>query len=285
LHLFVFTARLLNLAVLGYVVVFALTAYMTRGLIHTLGISKRAQVERAEELGVHRFGIPLTRVSHRSDHHISDPPMPAESRTGSTVPLLRHSGEELQAPAAAQNPVKITGTGGPPVPEPQAGAEPPNAAILRRVHRPVTRAEKWAAMVGARLDLYTYAFLFVFVSLPVFFTSGYAMPAQLTLNILAYFGALALPTPWRKVMHPALVTSILTIVGIYVLSMIHGQEFDVGLREYRTNTKYQQLFAGKTGLPKPGAGDVLSSVLDVSIVALALPMYQHRQELKRSVSS
>lgn len=31
----------------------------------------------------------------------------------------------------------------------------------------------------------------------------------------------------------------------------------------------------------PGAGDVFSSVLDVSIVALALPMFQYRNELRR----
>jgi hypothetical protein len=89
---------------------------------------------------------------------------------------------------------------------------------------------------------------------------------------------------WRRFLHPALVASVITIAGIYILTACHGQDFIDGLHEYRTRTNYLQLFSGKSGLPKPGAGDFLSSVLDVSIVALAMPMYQYRAELKRSVS-
>ena len=76
--------------------------------------------------------------------------------------------------------------------------------------------------------------------------------------------------------------SVITIVGIYILTACHGQDFTQGLLEYRTRTTYLKLFGG-VSTPKPGAGDVLSSVLDVSIVALAMPMYQYRNELKRSV--
>jgi putative effector of murein hydrolase len=109
------------------------------------------------------------------------------------------------------------------------------------------------------------------------------MPAQLPVNILAYFLALELPPLWRRYLHPALVASVITIVGVYILTACRGQDFTDGLQEYRTRTTYLRLFSGVKGQPKPGAGDFLSSVLDVSIVALAMPMYQYRSELKRSV--
>lgn len=41
------------------------------------------------------------------------------------------------------------------------------------------------------------------------------------------------------------------------------------------------MFNNEAHILPPGAGDVFGSVLDVSIVALALPMFQYRQELKR----
>ena len=37
-------------------------------------------------------------------------------------------------------------------------------------------------------------------------------------------------------------------------------------------------------MQKPGAGDLLGSLLDVSIVALALPMIKYRNELKRHIT-
>ncbi|KAG9571103.1 DUF580-domain-containing protein, partial [Aureobasidium melanogenum] len=46
------------------------------------------------------------------------------------------------------------------------------------------------------------------------------------------------------------------------------------------NTKYTQLWDNDQGLKPPGAGDMFGSVLDVSIVALSLPMYRYRNELK-----
>jgi hypothetical protein len=63
-----------------------------------------------------------------------------------------------------------------------------------------------------------------------------------------------------------------------------GRSLISGLREYRTQTPYIQYFFGPRGnLPPPGAGDILAAVLDVSIVALAIPMFNHRAELKRHV--
>ena len=147
---------------------------------------------------------------------------------------------------------------------------------------PLTRAQLWAAWINNYLDWMIYGTIFVFAGIPIYYTLTYAMPAHLSLTILAYFTALRVPLRYRRYAHPVLVASPMIMIIIYVMALIHGQTFGEGLRAYRTNTRYIQLFQGIT-TPKPGAGDFLSSVLDVSIISLALPMYQYRTELKRSV--
>jgi hypothetical protein len=238
--------------------------------------------ERGEELGGPQEDIPLT--------HIAEPSQtatPAESIAASTMPLLNaeQGVDEPQVPARAQDPTYISGTGGPPIYHPGTVlSHAESRRTLRQTDLPLTRGQKWATTISARIDIFTYLTILGLVGLPVLFIADYAMPAQLALNILAYFLALELPPLWRRFLHPALVSSVITICGIYILAICHGDNFAEGLNAYQTKTRYQQLFAGKQDLPKPGAGDLLSSVLDVSIVALALPMYQYRQELKRSVS-
>lgn len=56
---------------------------------------------------------------------------------------------------------------------------------------------------------------------------------------------------------------------------------DKSLDAYKTGTTYLSLWEGEKNIPLPGAGDFLVSVLDAGIVALALPMFAYRQELKR----
>lgn len=283
----------LTTKVFGYLIVFTFTAYLTRGLQHLFGTSKRGMTERGEELGGPLDDIPLANVQEQSEPPTpgesnvptpgeSIPPTPGESIAASMVPLLDADdlANELQAPLRAQDPTSISGTGGPPTHEHQPGT---TSGRYRQDALPLTRAQEWATIVNARIDVYTYTVILFLVGLPIYLVTNYAMPAQLSLNVLAYFLALELPPSWRRFLHPALVASVITISGIYILAMCRGDDFHDGLLAYQTKTKYQQLFAGKTNLPKPGAGDFLSSVLDVSIVALALPMYQYRQELKRSV--
>ena len=236
--------------------------------------------ERAEELGARIDDIPLT-----EPHDEDNGPDNARSRNASNVPLLEAE-DVIQEPEHTQDPSTISGTGGPPSHE-QADAlslAPVSTRLTtRQSGLPLTRAQNWATMINTRLDIFTCLSLLFLIGLPIYFTTGYALPAQLPVNILAYFLALELPPIWRRYLHPALVASVITIVGVYILTACHGDDFTTGLEQYRTRTNYLKLFAGHD-TPKPGAGDVLSSVLDVSIVALAMPMYQYRAELKRSVS-
>ncbi|KAI1636046.1 LrgB-like family-domain-containing protein [Biscogniauxia mediterranea] len=70
--------------------------------------------------------------------------------------------------------------------------------------------------------------------------------------------------------------ALCAVLGLWVLGLLArpSEPLDATLRAYRTGARYTSLWAGR-----PGAGDVFSSVLDASIVALALPMYQYRREL------
>lgn len=147
---------------------------------------------------------------------------------------------------------------------------------------PLTRPQRWAYLINSNFDRLTYLAIFLFVGLPIYYTTGYAMPAQLTLNILAYFAALSLPATWRKFLHPVLVSAGITIIGIWILGLVRGDSLATSIHAYRTHTTYLSLWSGSgTTLPLPGAGDILVSVLDAGIVALALPMFSYRLELKR----
>lgn len=134
-----------------------------------------------------------------------------------------------------------------------------------------------------------YAALFLFVGLPVYYATGYAMPLHTTFSILVYFAATSPPPRWTRFLHPVLVSSLLTVLGIWALGAINGESLHHTLAQYRTGTKYLQIWAAKSTttaaeprpLPLPGAGDIFASVLDVSIVALALPMYRYRRELRQ----
>lgn len=261
------------MTVLGYVIVFTITAYVTRGLMLLLGTSKRAMTERAEELG-DGDEAEFTNLSSATL---------ATSEAPSTVPLLSQiPDEDIQIPLRAQDPDAITGTGGPP----ETGLHHPTVvhqpSVLRQNPVPLTRAQRWAAWLNVYFDWIIYGIIFVLIGLPVYYAANYAMPAQLSLTVLAYLVALTVPPNWRRYVHPVVVTSPIIMIVIYITALIHGQTFGDGLRAYKTGTNYLKLLSGESD-PRPGAGDFLSSVLDVSIISLALPMFQYRDEMKRSV--
>lgn len=193
---------------------------------------------------------------------------------------MDESTNDLIAPQRAQDPSLIRGTGGPP----EDNTTPP-AAIrqnpILQTPLSLTRPQRWAAFINSNVDRFTYLILFLFVGLPIYYGTGYAMPAQLTLTIIAYFIALALPPTWKRVFHPVLVSAAATVLGVYVLGAIKGDSLSTSLHSFKTGTSYLDLWHGKKNLKAPGAGDILVSVLDAGIVALALPMFAYRQELKR----
>jgi putative effector of murein hydrolase len=262
--------------------VFAFTAYMVRGLQLVLGTSKRAMTERAEELGRQDDNIPLTQTRHNSD--ASEVPTIQSLSTRNTLdesstPSPPNGIADIQAPSKAMNPDSVIGTGGPPVAS-NASTSSTIATSVRHNAAPLTRPQRWAAFVSVNFDMLMYGTLFLFVGIPIYYGVGYAMPIQLSLNVVFYFAALRLPPRYRTYLHPVLVSSAFTILGIWILALVRQNSLSDGLHAYTTNTKYTQLWDNDQGLKPPGAGDMFGSVLDVSIVALSLPMYRYRNELK-----
>ncbi|KAK4694376.1 hypothetical protein P7C71_g3196, partial [Lecanoromycetidae sp. Uapishka_2] len=255
----------------------ATTAYFTRGLQLLLGISKRSNFERAEEMGNEYDNIPLTRLPR-------NPPI-LEAESSLAMVSANTSTQELTYPSRAQDPSQVRGTGGPPqsgIPNERLS----NQQILQQDPLPATRAQRWATIANHYLDTLTYAIIFLFIGLPTNYILGYAMPAHLTFSILMYFTALSIPPRYKRFLHPVIVSSAFTILGIWILALSHRSTLRAALTVYSTKTRYLQLFNGDgPHLQPPGAGDVFSSILDVSIVALALPMFQYRNELKRHFPS
>lgn len=155
----------------------------------------------------------------------------------------------------------------------------PRHDLPAQVPPPPARPQYWATRPSPHADVLSYAVIFLLVGLPVYYAINYAMPIQLTISVLAYFAALEIPPRWRQFLHPVLVSSLFTVFGLWVLGLVKGHSLSTSLAEYRTGVKYLQLWQGEHRFP--GAGDVFSTILDASIVALALPMYQYRRELKQ----
>lgn len=257
---------------------FVLTAYMTRGLQLVTGSHKKAQTARAEELGPRDDEIPMA----QGPQTLASPPQSTDvSARTSTVAL-----HNLRIPENSLEPSRIqpvTGRDADTSGQSSPRALPSPPPLPPQVPPPPPRARLWAAIIQSHLDLVTYLALLLFVGLPVYYANGYAMPLQLTFTVLMYFAALSLPLKWKQVLHPVIVSAFFTVMGIWIFGLIHHQtSLDPLLEEYTTGNKYLQLWEHASTIPPsslPGAGDILGTILDASIVALALPMYQYRREL------
>ncbi|KAF7536020.1 hypothetical protein G7054_g4888 [Neopestalotiopsis clavispora] len=264
-------ALIIAVFAIGFIVMMVATAYMTRAIQLLSGTSKRAMTERAEELGPRGDEIPMSAMPAGEDgQHAAS----ALSTTPSSLDLSPPS-PAVASQATSQIRLHVPGDVTPPETSGQATPVnlPPQAPL------PSPRAEIWALTIVRYFDLLTYSILFLFVGIPVYYATGYGMPMHLSFGVLMYFGATALPPSWRQYLHPVLVSSLFTCLGIWVLGLAMGRSLETTLTEYRTGAKYLELWNGSHELP--GAGDILSSVLDASIVALALPMYQYRRELRQ----
>ncbi|KAI9789945.1 MAG: hypothetical protein M1833_002138 [Piccolia ochrophora] len=251
---------------IGFVVMLATTAYFVRGLQYVLGTSKRSTAERAEEMGIEDDQIPLTETDQPRY-----PPLSPTTRS-SLEPTTT-----IPTPQPTHNPSQGHG---------RHDSSTPTPTVSHQVHPqdppPLTRPQRWAAILTIHLDVFTFLIIFLFIGIPVNYSTSYSMPAHLSLSILTYLAAVSLPARSKQFLHPVLVSSALTILGIWILALTSGNSLSSGLHTYSTKTRYLQLWhPGTSSLPPPGAGDVFSSVLDASIVALALPMFQYLQELKR----
>ncbi|KAH8694668.1 LrgB-like family-domain-containing protein [Ilyonectria robusta] len=281
--------KIIAVFIIGFFVMMALAAWLTRGLQLALGSSKRSESQRAEELGRRTPDIPISSepttpgVSRRTSFSQATSMMPLVAMPGSGPPSGPPSTPPSVPPSRPQSPPLLrlqehhysNGRGPENVTEALSRHSYPSQTPI-----PSPKAEQWAAAISANLDLSTFIALFLFVGIPLYYSTGYAMVAHLTLNILAYMAAMAIPGAWKQYLHPVLVSSLLTVLSIWALAAIRGDDLTTTLTAYRTGAKYLKLWQNTHSQLLPGAGDVFGTLLDASIVALALPMFQYRRELR-----
>ncbi|KAG2177318.1 hypothetical protein INT43_007975 [Umbelopsis isabellina] len=107
------------------------------------------------------------------------------------------------------------------------------------------------------------------------------LPLYLSMSILAYYVALQVPDKIRFFLHPIISSSAIVWVGMEITEAIKGGNLLTGLVKFSTGTRYLTILEGKSGGIVPGAGDVLFSLLDCSIISLSTVMFRYRVELKK----
>ncbi|KAL6914422.1 hypothetical protein FSHL1_012095 [Fusarium sambucinum] len=270
--------------VIGFFVMMALVAWITRTLQLALGVSRRSKSQRAEELGRQTPDIPICEIQTPAISRRT-----SISHTGSQIPLISasvpSSGPASAAPSRPQTPPQLRlqehhySNGNVPDNSVESLSIP---TVLLQIPLPPPKVELWAARISANIDVATFVGLFFFIGMPIYYSTGYAMPIHLAVNVLAWFAAMAIPPKWKQLLHPVLVSSFATVFVIWALAAIRSDSLTSTLHAYRTGAKYIELWrraAQKQDL-LPGAGDVFGTLLDASIVALALPMFQYRRELR-----
>ncbi|ODQ50785.1 hypothetical protein SAICODRAFT_67585 [Saitoella complicata NRRL Y-17804] len=291
----------------GFLVGMPITAYSVRFLSLLFGTSKRAMTERADD-DPRGDAIPLQDVDPRN----AEPATPTEITPGAMSPdvpngiisatdtrrtSVDYEDQEAQpimfglpSPPRAANVSRLRGIG--PVcsrieqiltdKQTTTTQGPTRQSSLHPEWTPYTRRRAMTAWILAHFDTLTYTTLFG-VGLVVYMLSGYAMPVQLPLNILAFYAAFAIPIKIKRFIHPILTCAGLMMLGVFIVTLMRGESFDHGLHQYSTKTKYLTLFDPNRShrVPAPGAGDILGSVLDASIASLAIPMFKYRKELGR----
>lgn len=166
-----------------------------------------------------------------------------------------------------------------------------------------------AIFVSNYIDWILYFALFL-ISLPFYYVRSIhvMLPYHLGLTVFAYYIALLIPLRYPKTKrfaHPILILTFIILFVCFIGSLIYHRGKPAGflddLKYYQTGKKYLKLFSGVayynngvvvpqsvlderfTAHPQwPGCGDFLSSLMDVSIVSLSLPMFTHRQDFVKN---
>lgn len=143
-----------------------------------------------------------------------------------------------------------------------------------------TRSKQISNVIVTYFDWAVYSVLVV-VGIPIYFALDYSLPYQLGISVLFFKIALLVPNKWKKICHPILVSFPFMLLVFYIFALIKKQKFLDSLRHYKTGRNYLNLFGSHTIDLWPGAGDVLTALMDISIVSLALPMFNYREDLRK----
>ncbi|ODV94039.1 hypothetical protein PACTADRAFT_70410 [Pachysolen tannophilus NRRL Y-2460] len=152
--------------------------------------------------------------------------------------------------------------------------------LTQYVHSLPDRSKAVSLFITTYVDWIMYFILFI-TGIPIYFACDYALPLHLSIGVLMFFCAMLISPKWRRFFHPILVSVSLVLLIYYIFIVIKRDGFMDTLDDYKTGRTYLYLFNTEEGTTWPGAGDVLTSLMDVAIVSLSLPMFQYRQDLKK----
>ncbi|RSL86553.1 hypothetical protein CEP51_002766 [Fusarium floridanum] len=157
----------------------------------------------------------------------------------------------------------------------------PNAASThpRREINPSPRVRVWASKIIGHLDTAIFG-LILLAGVPVYCVTGYAMPVHLGVCVLSYQVAMYVPARHRTYLHPILVSATASVLIIWALGAIRGDNLYTALHQFKTGVTYHSLLLNPRSQMPPGGGDMLIAVLDAGIIALSLPMHKYRRELR-----
>lgn len=261
--------------IVGYFVQFAVTGYSCM-VVQWLSRMLRAKSTRST-------GSYVVENTEKMEIPIQEPSvttLPALN-SGLTTPSRKEheeqeSTEDHQSPSQSPDPIM----------ESVAPSElERNSAITPEKDPSTEKKRQWRALLLKNIDRLTWFSLFLVIGLPVYYATRYTMPIFLCINILCFQGANAVPPKIKRIAHPVLVCALFTILLIWGFAVSGGLTLFSGLDLYKTGNSYMEYLRGAPGLPRPGAGDILASLLDASIVSLAMPMYQYRRELRHYFAS
>lgn len=257
--------------IVGYVAQYAVTGY---SCVLVQWICRRLRGNNTLSSGSDIVGY--TEKTGATTPEPSVPTSPTE-RSGNSTPSPKAQDAEQESSKNHQNTSQrsdlMTGSVAPSELERNSAMTPEN-------DHSTEKKQQWRSSLLKNIDHLTWFSLFLVIGLPVYYGSGYTMPMFLCINILCFQGANAVPPKIKRIAHPVLVCALFTILLIWGFSVSRGLTLYEGLNLYKTGNSYLNYLHGASGLPRPGAGDILASLLDASIVSLAMPMYQYRRELR-----
>ncbi|KAI8367434.1 LrgB-like family-domain-containing protein [Choanephora cucurbitarum] len=148
-------------------------------------------------------------------------------------------------------------------------------------HGPLHSIAVWCMEQSCFDDLMFFlmfcACAFVFLPLP---DSNPAMPffrlfLYFTTTVLTYSLSCRMPAQIRMVIHPIILAAACVMAAIAYFEQVKGFDIRHGIGLYKKGVTFIGLVE-KTYVEWPGAGDLLSATMDVSIISLAFNVYKSR---------
>ncbi|CAI4213530.1 unnamed protein product [Parascedosporium putredinis] len=184
------------------------TAFFTRGIQAALGSRKRRRDQAPEETSIELVGVIHTSPSHAA----LNPPPNAPTRPATVLGgLTAPPSPQLNTPEASSPTT--------PVDSEDEGSQESYRPSITSVLAP--RVRLWAARISGNFNTIIYASILL-AGLPVYYVTGYAMPAQLGACVLIYLASLYIPMRHRAYLHPLIVSSGSSILAIWSLAAIRG---------------------------------------------------------------